>query len=788
MILCITEKRDVAEKIARYIGADENHQDWFEGNGYRITWCRGHLLELRVKESEGRWSLSNLPILPERFELGPVSTGRDKNGNPIEDIGAKHRLAVIRRLMQDCDEVINCADAAREGQLIFENVYRYIGIKRRCKRLWISSLMKKDILDGFKNLRDNRDFEDLGLAARLRSEGDWMVGINATRAFTLTAGADRPLSLGRVQTPTLCMICKRYVENKEFKSEPFWYICGETAVNGVGFSYRSNSTWDVEQAGADAYDRVMTDGFLHVESISTERKNEEPPLLHDLASLQKIANSKHGLTAKQTLDAAQALYEKQLTSYPRTSSRYIPESIFQEMRNILQGLCNYPAFSEAVKFLLSGPLNRRSVNETKLTDHHGLVVTGKSPEDLTETEEQVYDLIFGRCIEAFSPVCVADVTVVDFVSGEQSFTIRGRREISLGWRAVFREEGFPDDEPKDIDEVEMTMKPLPQMAEGDKVPLGSCRFAKDMTKPKPLLTESTLITKMENAGKQVADKTVAKALKGIGIGTSATRDSVIEDLIKRGYVYRDKRKLVPTELGLSVYYVVKDKEIANAELTARWESALNEIADGAIDDAREFEEGIRGYAMEITDDLRTAEDVKKLGRLVVSLTIKCPICGKGIRIGTKGGKCECGFAAWRVISGKSLTDEEVKALYEGGRTSLIKGFRGKSGNSFDAAVVCKNGELSFDFGAVDDSAPACPKCGRPMRFMPKSCMCGECKYTVWRNVAGKALSDAQLSTLIKKGRTGKLSGFVSRAGKNFEAVLVLQEDGRVKFESNKTNK
>ena len=783
MTLCITEKRDVAEKIARYIGATEDRKDYFEGNGYYITWCRGHLLELRVPEAEGRWTLSNLPILPERFMLGPISTGRDKEGNLIEDPGVKHRLAVIRKLMQQCDDVVNCADAAREGQLIFENVYRYIGIRKQCRRLWISSLMKKDILDGFSNLQDNRNFEGLGKAARLRSEGDWMVGINATRAFTLTANAEKPLSLGRVQTPTLCMICERYVENKNFKSEPFWHISGETTVRGVSFRYKSDDTWTVEQEGKEAYDSVIRDGKFTVESVSTERKNEEPPLLHDLASLQKIANSKYGLTAKQTLDAAQSLYEKQLTSYPRTSSRYISESIFQEMRGIMEKVSDYPAFSDAAKRMLSGSMSRRSVNETKLTDHHGLIVTGKYPGELSINEEQVYELILGRCIEAFSPVCVVDATVVELSAGDVSFTVRGRRELVLGWRTVFREDGVMDGENTDVDEIEMTMTPLPQMVEGETIPLGQCDFVRDYTKPKPLLTDSTLITKMENAGRRVEDKSIAKALKGIGIGTSATRQDVIEEIIKREYVFRDKRKLVPTELGLSVYKAIKDKEIANAELTAKWESALNDIAEGEEDAAEEFNNGIRQYTIEITDDIRMDENIRAIGNIASFLTIRCPKCGKTIRVGAKGGRCECGFSAWRVVSGKTLSDEQMKQLYERGKTELIKGFKAKSGGSFNAALVLKEDGLSFSFPEEDpDSVPACPKCGKPMRFSQKSCWCPECRFAVWRTVAGKTLSDSQLSSLIKKGRTGKLSGFVSKAGKPFEAFLVMDGEGKVNFE------
>ena len=787
MILCITEKRDFAEKIARYIGANNDRRDFFEGNGYCITWCKGHLLEFRVAEAEGKWTLSNLPILPAKFELGPISSGRNKAGEPIEDINVQHRLSVIRQLMGECDEVINCADAAREGQLIFENVYNYIGISKPCKRLWISSLMKKDILEGFKNLKDNRYFSELGTAARLRSEGDWLIGINATRAFTLTANAEAPLSLGRVQTPTLCMICERYLENKNFQSTPFWIIAGETSVNGIKLKYRSDNVWVSEEECQGVYETVENAGELIVSHVKTERKNEEPPLLHDLASLQKIANSKYGLTAKQVSDAAQSLYEKQYTSYPRTGSRYISESIFVEIKNILQSLSDYQTFETAIQRLISGTLSRRSVNETKLTDHHGLIVTGKKPEALSAIEVQVYELILGRCIEAFSPACIVDVTVVEFTAGDVQCTVRGRRELDKGWRSVFSDDGFSDDEHEDIDEVQMTMEPLPRMAEGEHIPLGTCGVKKEMTKPKPLLTDSTLITKMENAGKRITDKKIAKSIKGIGIGTSATRQDVIEDILQRNYVSRDGRKLVPTQLGLSVYNAIKDKDIANVEMTARWESLLNDIAEGNVDFVDEFSKEIRDYTIEITDDIRTDENIKAIGKLAGGLTIKCPKCGKPIRIGDKGGRCECGFAAWRIISGKSLPDEQVKKLYEEGKTDLIKGFKSKkSGETFSAILLFKNDELTFSFPQADPNIiPACPKCNNKMRFSQKSCWCPECKFTVWRNVSGKELTDLQLSTLIKNGRTGYLSGFVSKKGNAFEAMLILEQDGHVAFEFKK---
>ncbi len=786
MILCIAEKKDVARKLSKVLCAFEDRQDYFEGSGYCITWCQGHLLELRVKESEGAWSLAVLPILPERFELGPISKGRAKDGTYIEDAGCKHRLYVIRQLMQKCESVICCTDAAREGQLIFENVYRYIGIRKPCKRLWISDLTEKSIKKGFASLGDNDDYADLGKAARLRAEGDWLVGINATRAFTLTSGAERPLSLGRVQTPTLCMICQRYEENKNFISTPFWTLSGETS-KGVPFKYRCEKRFLAKEDGVSVRDAVLRDGILTVETVTTERKNEDAPLLHDIASLQKVANSKYGLTAKQTLDAAQALYEKQLISYPRTGSRFISEEVFQDVPEILDALSSHPVYGEDAKRIAAGSLNRRSVNETKVTDHHGLIVMGRLPKtDLPVVESQVYELVLVRFLEAFAPVCVADVTTVGMTSGGENFVAKGRREISLGWRAVCKDGEGGDVNIDEVDSIEMTMNPLPHMEEGEKIPIGKLELEMDMTKPKPLLTDATLLSCMENAGKRIEDKSIGKALKGIGIGTAATRDSVIEEIINRKYVFRDKKKLVPTDLGLSVYHAVLDKEIANVEMTAKWEMSLNDIADGDIAAADTFLSGIKEYATEITNEIKMAEDIKELGAKAQNASVLCPSCRKPVRLGEWGGKCACGTSLWRTISGKRLSDEQMKQLYEGGRTGVIAGFKGKKGNTFSAALsLGPDNKLSFIFPEqIEEEAVKCPKCGTVMRFSDKGAWCPSCHFNVWREVCHKKLSDKQLQTLILKGRTGTIAGFKSKAGKAFDATLVLLDDDKVQFEFN----
>ena len=784
MKFAIAEKKDVARHLAKVLGANTDRKDWFEGNGWCVGWCQGHLLELRVPESDGRWTLSNLPILPERFQLAPISKGRNKDGTWQDDPGVKHRLAVIRDLMRRCDGVVCCTDAAREGQLIFENVYRYIGINKPAERLWISDLTTRSIRNGFASLRPNSDYASLGRAARARSEADWIVGINATRAFTLSTGAQKVLSLGRVQTPTLCMICQRFLENRNFRSEPFWYIAGESAKDDLPFRWRSKDNYDDKAVCEGDLARVSAGRFLEVTLVDTRRKNEEPPLLHDLASLQKAANSKYGMTAKQTLDTAQALYEKRYLSYPRTSSRYISDELFREVPELLSSLSWHPQYGSHAVRLAGNDLSRHSVDASKVTDHHGLVVTGIRPEGLSAWEEKVYELVLTRFIEAFSPVCVADVTNVELTGeGGTVFVTRGRKVLSQGWRAVCNETPAEDVALSEVDDMEMTMRPLPQMNEGERILIGGIRMVEDMTKPKPLLTDATLISMMENAGRRCSDKAGANILKGVGIGTPATRDSVIEELIRRTYIFRDKKKLVPTELGLSVYDKVKDKEIANVDMTAGWEISLEEIAEG-VSDGRAFDSEIRSYAVKITSELKAMDGAGKIGAHTETPPVRCPKCGGGFRLTPSGGKCSCGLTLWRTVAGKRLSDQELRELAERKRTGVLSGFKSKAGNPFSAALALDaDWKTVFSFPDKDpEAAVKCPRCGNVVSFNQNGAWCRSCGLSVWSTVAGKKLSDAQVREILEKGRTGVLSGFRSKAGNPFSAALVLGDDGKVGFE------
>ena len=702
MITLLTEKKSVAHDIANVIGATKDTGDWYEGSGYRITWCYGHLLELDAPASFGKWEIEKLPIIPESFGLRPLMGGnnRDKDGKPVPDYKVVNRLQAIKQCFLAADSIICATDAGREGQLIFDEVYRYLNIKRPVKRLWISSLTEQSIREGLAHLEDNNSekYTNLATAGRLRNEADWIVGINATRAVTLASGFQhKVLSVGRVQTPTLAMICKRYIENKLFKPEPFWYLEGISSIDGVSFKWRSVNRFKAAADGAAIKNKVILGEYIRVKNIETERVMEPPPLLHDITSLQQICNARFGMTPDETLDAAQSLYEKKYLSYPRTGSRYIPHDVFDKIPDLLQKCAKHPEYGDAAYRLIGEKLNTRSVDDTKITDHHALLPTEVIPTNLEGNEAKVYDIVLSRMIEAFSPVCVADVTSVTLEAADTEFATRGRKVISSGWKSVTSGPSEDDIDLKDVDEIELSMRPLPPMNIDDKIYVDNLELIEDKTKPKPLLTDATLLASMKNAGRGNDDKQVVSVLKDIGIGTPATRADIIKSLVLRGYVTRIKKKLIPTDLGMNIYRSLRDMDVSNVEMTAKWEMSLNDIADGVSDESK-FSSEIRTYTEALTKQIISEEGIKRIKEKVGDLEPKCPRCGKSIRIGEKSAWCpDCNFTIWRTVAGKTLSEETIKALLKNGKTSVLKGFTSKSGKTFDAALkLDKDGKLSFE--------------------------------------------------------------------------------------------
>ena len=676
----IAEKPSVAREIARIVGATKREEGYFEGGGYAVTWAFGHLVQLAMPDGYGirGFVRDNLPVIPDTFTLVSRQVKTEKGYKP--DSGVVTQIKTVARLFKESEQIIVATDAGREGELIFRYLYHYIGCVTPFVRLWISSLTDKAIREGLRNLEAGGKYDNLYLAAKARSESDWLVGINGTQALSIAAGHGT-YSVGRVQTPTLAMVCARYWENRRFTPEAFWQLhiatdgCDEGTVK-----FSSSEKWKEKEPATELYDKVKSAGTATVTKAERKEKTEETPLLYDLTTLQKEANAKHGFTAEQTLEIAQKLYEKKLITYPRTGSRYIPEDVFAEIPKLLAFIGALPEWKGKVQ--AKAQPTRRSVDGGKVTDHHALLVTGEKPLFLSKEDNTVYQMVAGRMIEAFSEKCVKDTATVTAECAGVEFTVKGSVIRQAGWRAVY---GGEDKEETSI----------PGWREGDTLTLKGCSITEGKTKPKPLHTEATLLSAMETAGKDIEDDALRQALKDCGIGTPATRAAIIETLFKRGYMERCKKSLVPTEKGLALYSVVKTMRIADVTMTGEWEKNLARIERGEMP-AETFRREIEAYTREITSELLSCE--KLFSRR--DSGCKCPKCGTGsMQFYGKVARCDnadCGLPVFRLKANRTLSDDEIKELLTDGHTKLLKGFKSKQGKSFDA-IVAFDGDYNTTF-------------------------------------------------------------------------------------------
>ena len=637
----------------------------------------------------------HLPILPQEFRLVPRQVREDKVYK--DDPRVVRQLEVLRELFDRCKSIIVATDAGREGELIFRYVYNYLGCTKPFVRLWISSLTDKAIREGLRNLREGSLYDNLYLSAKAHSEADWLVSINSSQALSLATGQG-VFSLGRVQTPTLAMICSRYRENKQFVPRKYFQIKVSAAKDGIAFSALSRNRFDDLETATAGLREVEDGGMLAVSSVERREAVQEPPLLYDLTALQKEANGKLDFSADKTLTLAQSLYEKKVLSYPRTGSRYISEDVFEEIPSRITLLQQYPRFAAIASALRDTPLNRRPVDDAKVTDHHALLVTENLPEGLSQDERAIYEMVAARLLEAFSPHCVKEMTEVALSAGGEIFTLKGAVVKSAGWRAV---RGEPEEE---VEEAT-----LPELQTDETLPLLASETVEKQTKPKPLHTESSLLSAMEHCGREIGDGQLRTTIREAGIGTPATRAAVIETLFARNYIRRDKKNLVPTEKGLAVYDTVKDKKIADVEMTAAWEDTLAKIETGEAD-APSFRRDIEVYTAQIVAELLSATlDVAPSGEQCT-----CPKCKKSrILFFDKVAKCadvDCGFTLFRNKGGKVLTDKQIVGLVTTGRTPLVKGFRNREGRSFDAALVL-NPDFTVGY-SFPDRKPQGEKSGR----------------------------------------------------------------------------
>lgn len=677
MKVIIAEKPSVARDIAAIVGANNRKDGYLEGNEHCVTWAFGHLIGLAMPEQYGitGFQRENLPILPAEFKLIPrqVKDGKEYKNDP----GVMKQLKVIKELFGKCDRIIVATDAGREGELIFRLIYNYLECNKAFDRLWISSLTDKAIREGLQNLRPGSEYDNLYLSAKARSQADWVVGINASQALSISA-ASGVWSLGRVQTPTLSMICRRYLENKDFKPQIYFQVKLHTAKDSTRFSAISTERYDTRQDADTILERIRSAESVSVLNVETKQANQESPLLYDLTSLQKEANSRHSFSADKTLSVAQSLYEAKLISYPRTGSRYISDDVFAEIPALIGQLSGYAPFGSYAKSLSGQILNKRSVNDKKVTDHHALIITENIPGDISADQRIIYDMIAARMLEAFSGKCTKENTIVSLDASGVGFTVKGSVILVPGWRAVLN---APDEEKGEDDVLA-----LPTLSTGDRLPINGADLLEKQTKSRPLHTEASLLSAMETCGKELTDEAEREAIKESGIGTPATRASIIETLFSREYIVREKKSLIPTNKGLVVYLAVQDKKIADVSMTGEWESVLNKISVGEMD-ADTFHRGIEVYAAQITAELLET----KIEGVNKRESCTCPKCKSGqVMLYQKVAKCsdeDCGLVVFRNKSGKDLTDGQIKDLLTKGKTGVIKGFKSKADKPFDAAVA-----------------------------------------------------------------------------------------------------
>ena len=694
MITCIiAEKPSVARDIARIVGASNKQEGYLastpsadfqlEGSDYVVTWAMGHLIALAMPEAYGfsAYKAEDLPIRPNTFQLVVRQVRKDKEY--ISDPAALKQLKVIRSCFDKADRIIVATDAGREGELIFRYIYQYLDCKKPFERLWISSLTDKAIREGLSNLKPGSHYDNLYHSAKARSEADWLVGINASRALSIARKGG--YSLGRVQTPTLAMVCRRYIENRDFSSVPYWKLSVLTEKEGLSIKAVGCKDYENEASAQTALAALRSQSQLTVETVTIKVTHTAPPLLYDLTALQKDANRRHGFSADKTLSIAQSLYEKKITTYPRTGSRYISEDVFEEV----------PVLLRKIDKALSNPLNRHSVDNAKVTDHHAIIPTGETPSGLSVDEATIYQMIVTRFLEAFSPDSEEERMQVKFTDGTNTFTWKACRQISLGWKDV--QQGADTQNENGKENEEQTLSALPSLTEGEVLSLLNAEITEHKTNPKPLYTEATLLSAMENAGKDVKEDDERKAMAECGIGTPATRANIIETLILRDYIRRNKKAIIPTEKGLAVYEIVKNKKIANAEMTGSWELALAAIEARQMP-AEKFAQGINSYVGTICEELLAlAPQVQKSYP-----TYHCPKCGnESVGIYTKVAKCRhegCDFHIFREVCGTLLTEGNIRDLITTGRTPVLKGLTSKAGKKFNARLVLKDDyTTTFEF-------------------------------------------------------------------------------------------
>ncbi len=657
MILCVTEKPSVARDIAAILGANDRHEGYYEGNGYRVSWTFGHLCELKdpgeYSELWKRWSLGALPMIPQRFGIRLKA-----------DKGIEKQFHCIETLIKQSDELINCGDAGQEGELIQRWVYQKAGCKIPTKRLWISSLTDESIREGFKNLRPANDFDNLYLAGLSRAVGDWILGINATRLYTLKYGqggyGKNVLSIGRVQTPTLALIVARQREIENFEPQDYWEI--KTRYRNVTFNSTKGKYMTEEEAGK-VLDNIKQFP-LTIITIEKKKGHEAPPRLFDLTSLQVECNKKFGYSADTTLKTIQSLYEKKATTYPRVDTTYLSDDIYPKIPSIMQAMEPYATLTQPV---LTGKIkkSKKVFDNSKVTDHHAIIPTNVDPRKVPMTldEKKVYDLIAKRFIAAFYPDCEFATTTVMADIGKNEFKATGKQILTEGWRSIYNKDGSANEENKDESDNGI----MPDFAQGESGPHEPSLLKKQTQPPKPY-TEGTLLRAMETAGKLVDDEDLRDAMKENGIGRPSTRAAIIETLFKRHYISHQRKSIIATPAGCQLIDTIQEELLKSAKLTGLWENKLRKIERGEFS-AQQFVEELKTMVNNIvlnvlrdnsgnsivirqdtpkshqgsTSSANNGEKKERAKRITKLEQVLCPVCGKGHMV---KGKSAFGCSMW----------------------------------------------------------------------------------------------------------------------------------------------
>lgn len=781
MKVCIAEKPSVAKEIAEVLGAKDRKDGYFEGNGYQVTWSFGHLCELKepheYDSAYREWNLNMLPILPQKFGI------KLKDNKGIEK-----QFNTIATLFSKAKEIINCGDAGQEGELIQRWIISKANCNKPLKRLWISSLTEEAIREGFKKLKDGKDYESLYYAGYSRAAADWLLGMNATRLFTIKYGNGKQvLSVGRVQTPTLAMIVNRQLEINDFKSSVFFEL--KTNYREVIFNGNVERFYENKKSIAEDILASIKDVPLEITSIETKKGKETAPRLFDLTSLQVECNKKFGYSADDTLKTIQNLYEKKFVTYPRVDTTYLPNDVYPKIPGILNSMINY---QQLVKPLLSGPIRKSNkiFDDKKVTDHHAIIPTNVKAQGLAGNEAQVYDVIAKRFIAAFYPDCEVSNTTVLAAVKDIEFKATGKQILDPGWRIVYSKETTSDDEQEET-------QLLPAFEKGEKGP-HKAYLAEGKTSPPKPFTEATLLRAMETAGKQIDDEELRELMKDNGIGRPSTRAAIIETLFRRDYIRRERKNLVPTSTGMELIGVISNELLKSAEMTGNWEFKLRQIEKGQYK-AEAFLQEMKLMVSELVSQVRS-ESSKRITiatteaekKTVKEDVVVCPKCKKGNMLkgksafGCSNFKNGCDFKVPFLLMNKKLSDNQILTLVEKGKTPVIKGFDIGSIKKDGVLKLTTSFNIEFEEKAAvspkvkkDDPANICPKCKSAAIIKGNSAYgCGNwkngCNFRLPYEFMSKQLNEIAIQALIKNGETLVIKGFLKDGNK---------VNGKLKFDN-----